>query len=152
MIPPALLDISNFHMKQISQSFPGRYCQLKNICDFIKPFVEESGFSENETYEIMMAIDEACSNIIEHAYGAEGIGDIDCSCSFETPILTITLRDDGQAFSPRDIPKPNIHASLKNRKNHGLGYFIMQKIMNEVDYSPNTGDGNLLILRKYLDK
>jgi serine/threonine-protein kinase RsbW len=139
-------------MKQISQSFPGRYVQLRNICDFIKPFVEESGFSENETYEILMAVDEACSNIIEHAYGAEGIGDIDCSCSFEPPILTVLLRDNGKSFSPRDIPKPNIKASLKNRKNHGLGFFIMQKIMDEVQYSPNMGNGNQLILRKTLEK
>lgn len=139
-------------MNQISQTFPGRYCQLRNICDFIKPFIEDSGFSENETYEIVMAVDEACSNIIEHAYGAEGIGDIDCSCSFEMPLLTILLRDDGKSFSPRDIPKPNIQASLKNRKNHGLGFFIMQKIMDEVQYSPNTGNGNQLILRKTLEK
>jgi serine/threonine-protein kinase RsbW len=138
-------------MKQISQRFPGKYCELRNICDFVKTFVEESGFSEDESYEITMAVDEACSNIIEHAYGAEDLGFIDCTCSFDSQILTILLRDDGRSFSPQDIPKPNIHAALKKRKNHGLGYFIMQKTMDEVHYSPNTGAGNQLLLRKYLD-
>ncbi|MBI9050067.1 MAG: GAF domain-containing protein [Anaerolineaceae bacterium] len=132
------------------QTFPGKYNQLRLICEFVNAFAEEAGFSENDLYQISLAVDEACSNIIEHAYGAEDRGNIECSCSFVSSVLTITLRDDGQPFSPDDVPKPNIHAPLKQRKGHGLGYFFIQKIMDDVIYSPNDGNGNLLVLRKKL--
>ena len=133
-----------------TRSFPGAYNQLKEICSFVSHFAESVGFSDDETYQICMAVDEACSNIIEHAYGFENQGIIDCSLSFDAPALFIQLRDDGRPFSPGDIPKPNVKAPLKHRKNHGLGYFFMQNTMDEVAYSPNTGKGNLLVLRKDL--
>jgi serine/threonine-protein kinase RsbW len=136
--------------KEIAQSFPSEYSQLKEICRFVTDFAHSSGFSEEETYQIAMAVDEACSNIIEHAYGGEKQGVIDCSCNFVESELIILLRDDGRPFSPGDIPKPNINAALKKRKNHGLGYFFMQNTMDDVSYSPNSGNGNLLSLRKKL--
>lgn len=133
-----------------TRTFAGEFSQLKEICKFVTRFVEETGFSEDETYQICMAVDEACSNIIEHAYGFDLKGVIDCTLSFDPPTLKIQLRDDGRPFSPGDIPKPNINAALKNRKNHGLGYFFMQHTMDEVSYSPNSGSGNFLILSKKL--
>jgi serine/threonine-protein kinase RsbW len=130
------------------QSFPGKFDQLKHISDFVSAFAREAGFPEEEIYQISLAVDEACSNIIEHAYGKEQEGCIDCSCSFDQAALTISLRDDGRSFSPDEVPQPKISAPLKHRKAHGLGYFFIQKIMDDVQYTPNAGYGNLLVLRK----
>ena len=132
------------------QTFPGKFSQLKHICDFVGNFAREAGFPEDTIYQISLAVDEACSNIIEHAYGSEQEGCIDCLCSFTQPVLTVSLRDDGKPFSPDEVPHPNIDAPLKHRKGHGLGYFFIQNIMDEVSYTPNTGNGNLLILKKQL--
>jgi serine/threonine-protein kinase RsbW len=137
-------------IKISEQTFPGKYSQLKHICEFVGNFAREVGFPEDVIYPITLAVDEACSNIIEHAYGSEQEGCIDCTCSFAESILAIALRDDGKAFSPDEIPHPDIKAPLKHRKAHGLGYYFIQHIMDEVSYTPNAGNGNLLILRKQL--
>ena len=135
-------------IKLSEQTFPGEFNQLKHISDFVSNFAREAGFPEEEIYQISLAVDEACSNIIEHAYGKEQEGCIDCACSYDLTALTITLRDDGKPFSPDEVPQPKINAPLKHRQAHGLGYFFIQKIMDEVEYTPNAGFGNLLVLRK----
>ena len=94
-------------------------------------------------------MDEACSNIIEHAYGGENIGVIVCSCIIETDRLIIELKDTGKPFSPNEIPVPDTSASLDERQGNGLGLFFMRQMMDEVHFYFNPESGNVLRMVKY---
>ncbi len=95
-----------------------------------------------------MAVDEACSNIIEHAYGGEGKGDIICCCDPAPGSLTITLKDTGRAFDPAEIAPPNTEAPLEERESHGLGLYFINQLMDEVHFDFSDQKTNVLVMVK----
>ena len=52
--------------------FPASYDSLKSIGELSTQAAKEAGFDDNAVYEVQLAVDEAATNIIEHAYGGEG--------------------------------------------------------------------------------
>jgi serine/threonine-protein kinase RsbW len=130
--------------------FPGRYENLEKICDLVTEQATRAGFDDSAVYAIQTAVDEACSNIIEHAYQGEGRGLIDVTISNETGCLTIRLIDQGLPFNPDSIPEPDIHASLDQRDNHGLGMFFMHKLMDRINFEFSPDTGNILTMVKCL--
>ncbi len=54
--------------------FPARYDSLESIGELSTQAATEAGFDANAAYEVQLAVDEAATNIIEHAYGGEGQG------------------------------------------------------------------------------
>lgn len=113
----------------------------------MRQFAQEAGFESFAVYSIEMAVDEACSNIIEHAYGGEDKGVIHCTCSASDESLTITLQDQGKSFDPSKIPQPNLSKNLDDRKANGLGLYFIRKWMDEVIFQTSR-DGNLLKMVK----
>lgn len=131
------------------KNFPGNYQSLALISDYIVLLAEEAGFTSSEVYAIQTAVDEACANIIDHAYEGENIGAILIEVSEKKDRLTIKLKDTGKPFDPDDIPPPDITSPLEIRKERGLGIFFMQKLMDEVKYDFSRSKGNTLTLIKY---
>lgn len=101
------------------------------------------------TYKVETAVDEACSNIIEHAYGGENIGVIVCSCIIETDCLIIELKDTGKPFNPAAVPQPDTSAPLDERQGNGLGLFFMRQMMDEVQFHFDPETGNVVRMVKY---
>jgi len=94
---------------------------------------------DNELYAIETAVDEAFSNIIDHAYLEEGVGDIECTCLSDAENLTIILRDHGLPFNPDEIPQPVIDCCLEDRTERGLGLFVMRRYMDDINFEFFTG-------------
>jgi len=128
--------------------FPGRYDSLNKIASFIHQAAQEAQLNDFAAYEVETAIDEACSNIIEHAYGGEDRGTIECSYEVSNDRLTITLRDHGKPFDPSKVPTPDLKSSLGGRKTHGLGLYIMRQWMDKVEFD-KTIDTNILTMVKF---
>jgi serine/threonine-protein kinase RsbW len=129
--------------------FPGRYQSLASISEFIFRAAQRAGLDSKATYAVQMAVDEACTNIIEHAYGGEGKGTITCSVGIDPTSLTIQLEDQGKPFNPKKIKNPNTHLPLSRRKEGGLGLFFIRQYMDEVRFEFSAGQGNRLIMVKY---
>jgi serine/threonine-protein kinase RsbW len=129
--------------------FSGRYESLPEISKYIHKACEEAGFDSCATYYVETAIDEACSNIIEHAYGGENLGTIQCFYCISKKALTIVLKDNGKSFDPNKIPAPDTKAPLEEHANHGLGLYFIRKIMDEVQFQSSPQSGNTLTLVKY---
>src|SRR5512136_2726972 len=121
--------------------FPGRYDSLAKIADFIRQAAKDAGLNNLAVYAVETAVDEACSNIIEHAYKGENKGTIECSCEIDNEGLIVILHDHGQPFNPDLVPTPDVTASLEERETHGLGIFFMNNWMDEVrfDFQPEDG-------------
>ncbi len=132
-----------------TQVFAGKFSNLVNIAELVRSAAAEAGFDSTAAYQIETAVDEACSNIIEHAYGGESERTFEFSTEIDADRLTIILRDNGKPFKPAHNHKPNPKAALDERDNHGLGIYFIQQWMDEVTYAYVDGY-NVLTMAKIL--
>ncbi len=124
---------------------------LKNLAvigDFINQAALEANLDDRATYAIQMAVDEACTNIIEHAYGGEGRGQIELNYEIEPDGLKVVIYDQGNPFDPSKVPELDTQAPLSERSLRGMGIFFIQRLVDRVEYEFGTDRGNQLILFK----
>ena len=131
-----------------TEKFSGRFESLAGIRKFVFEAASEAGFDDKEIYSVELAVDEACSNIIEHAYGGEGKGDIVCTCNDINNGLEIILKDDGEPFDPSDVSPPDFSIELEELKPRGAGLFLIRNMMDDVDFKFSKEDGNELRMIK----
>jgi serine/threonine-protein kinase RsbW len=127
----------------------GRYENLAKIADFVRQFAQEADLDSFAVYSVETAVEEACTNIIDHAYGGEGKGNIVCACAVDETGLTIQLRDKGKPFNPEKVLDPDTKAPLYKRESHGLGLFMMRKWMDVVRFEFKGESGNILTMVKF---
>jgi serine/threonine-protein kinase RsbW len=131
-------------------AFQGYYTSLEKIAEYVHQSAVAVDLDAYSLYAIESAVDEACSNIIEHAYGGEGLGNIQCTCLTDDNTLTILLHDSGKPFDPTKICTPDLSASLEDRQTHGLGLFFINHYMDEVHFEFTPNSGNTLKMVKYI--
>jgi len=136
-------------MAMVTRSFPGNFKNLAVISEFVIQQAEQAGLSPSEVYAVQTAVDEACANIIDHAYGGEDIGSIEIKIKDIANGLKIVLRDEGEPFDPADVPEPDITSPLEIRKERGLGIFFIRHLMDQVVFEFSKNRGNTLTLIKY---
>jgi serine/threonine-protein kinase RsbW len=129
-------------------TFPARFDTLAAIGEFVTQAAEAAGLDARAVYAVQLAVDEACSNIIEHAYGGEGRGDIECTCMVNNSGLTVILRDYGRPFDPASMPEPDLCASLEDRQARGLGLYLIRQLMDKVRFEFTADSGNVLTMVK----
>lgn len=139
---------------------PGRYKEIKRICEFVAAGAAAAGFDEDTIFHLELCCDEASTNIIEHAYGKEGAGSIVISYGVSGDRFTIELRDNGQAFDPSGVPAPPAEM-LRNASDEevarqlrigGLGLHFIRNLMDEVHFTSDRRQGNRLVMVKKLPK
>ena len=121
---------------------------LAAIGDFVIKAAQASGLNEKATFEVQMAVDEACANVIEHGYGEEDKGEIALCCECAEGDFVVTIRDHGQPFDPEDVPPPDITCCLAKRRYGGLGLFFMRKLMDEVCFHFDAEGSELTMVKK----
>lgn len=125
---------------------------LKDFREFIKQHCANMPGINNETlYDVQLAVDEACTNIITHGYQDLNPGSIILDLELDPDQVTVSLTDFGHSFEPSSAPLPDINAPLEGRELGGYGLFLIQQSVDEMDYQV-TEDGNKMILTKYLSK
>lgn len=129
-------------------NLPAEYKSLEKISKFVVQAAREAGLSDQDIYEVDLAVDEACSNIIDHAYGGEGIGDMRCTVEVSKGTLKVILNDHGRPFDPTLVPEPVVNVPLQKLKRRGAGVYLMRKIVDELHYESSKEAGNVLVLVK----
>jgi serine/threonine-protein kinase RsbW len=127
--------------------FPGRFESLEKISEFVKKIARNAGLGEKAVYGVELAVDEACSNIIEHAYQGEDVGDIECTCETTTSGIKITICDYGRPFDPSKVPKPDLTSPIEERKRGGLGLFYIDEMMDEARFEFTPGKNKLIMVK-----
>ncbi len=123
---------------------------LGQISAFITEAAELVGLDERATWQVQLAVDEAATNIIQHAYEPDQPGDIVVRWICEDERFIVTLRDFGREFDPDDVPEPDIASPLEERQAGGLGIYLITRLMDEVRFEFDPQAGNLLTMTKYL--
>jgi anti-sigma regulatory factor (Ser/Thr protein kinase) len=101
--------------------------------------------------DLKLAVDEACTNIIEHGYKGMDPGSIILSFRIESDRILVQITDFGHVFEPADAPQPDIEAALEDRPLGGLGLFLIYQTMDNIDYQ-SSDDGNTLTFTKYINR
>jgi serine/threonine-protein kinase RsbW len=100
-------------------------------------------------------VDEACANIVEHAYGGGDGGEISITCGIGDvqgeAFFLVRLEDQGEPFDPDSVPAPRLTEDPEELKIGGLGIHFMQKMMDRVEYRFYPGR-NELVMYKRLDR
>ena len=119
---------------------------LHQIRDFISDICSRIGFSQRDTNNTKLAVDEACTNIIKHAYEG-GTGEIVVRVLAEPGSIEINLHDSGKSFEWSDVEDPDLDEYVKMGKKGGLGIYLMNQLMDDLNYTA-TPSGNSLYMSK----
>jgi serine/threonine-protein kinase RsbW len=131
-----------------TRTFPARFSSLAAISEFIAQGARSAKLDDRAAYAVQMAVDEACSNIIEYAYPNQTTGEIICSYEVTPRSLIVTLGDRGDFFDPTQAPEPDVEALLQDRPDGGLGTYFIRKLVDRVEHEFSPGRGNVLTLFK----
>lgn len=124
---------------------------LSSLRDFISDNANNAGLSTDDIDDIILAVDEACTNIIKHAYKSVPDGEIIIEINYNARKFTIKLIDHGYSFDPESVPVPDLQKYLRQRKVGGLGLYLMRTLMDDVKYVSVPGEYNQILLSKNLN-
>jgi sigma-B regulation protein RsbU (phosphoserine phosphatase) len=127
---------------------PAQAKELKRIREAARDSVERCGCSAQSTADIVLALDEACQNIIRHAYHGQPDDVIELEIEHRGDRLIFSITDYAPAIDPTQI-KPR---DLDDVRPGGLGTHFIRRVMDEADYlKPPSGRGNLLRMVRRID-
>lgn len=118
-----------------SITLTAQFENLDLVRDFVAESAEQCGLEPAAVYAVQLAVDEAFTNIVEHAYGGESLEQIECICQIVGEDLEVTLIDCGKPFDPSLVPGPNLNAELEDREVGGIGLYFIFQLMDEVQFS-----------------
>jgi len=136
--------------KQFKLRIPSQTDNLELIRFFVGRVAEKVGFDDEDVGKIELACDEACTNVIKHAYGERNrMQSLDIAIQLDYQKLTLIVTDHGKGFDPQAIQIPDMKEYLAELKVGGLGIYLMKTLMDEVDYDIKPGVRNQVRMVKY---
>jgi anti-sigma regulatory factor (Ser/Thr protein kinase) len=128
----------------------GRLDEIARARDFVAAIARDIGFSDKSVHHCVLAVDETCTNIIEHGYQHQGHDKtIEIICLADPLKLIISIRDEGPAFNPLLRIDPDPATPLEEREHGGWGIYFVKEFMDQVLYS-RDGNYNQLTMSKNL--
>jgi serine/threonine-protein kinase RsbW len=133
--------------KSLSLKVPADLDNLPQIMQAVSDVMSAGGFGPQEIFEVQLAVEEACTNIIRHAYDGR-MGFIYISMMAEKGVFKILIEDDGPPFDPTE------HTNMRRREQDdidgpvgGWGIGLIKAVMDEMAYWRRS-DRNILCLAK----
>jgi serine/threonine-protein kinase RsbW len=126
---------------------------LKNLeaaADFVAQTIRVLGAgTKKDLFDVQLAVDEALTNIIEHAYAGQPSGEIiiRCSLSDSKKEFIVKLIDHGKPFDPSAVAEPDTEAPLEDRRRGGLGIFFIKSYIQTVKYEVTIKENELTLTK-----
>lgn len=143
--------MENKKLKEKVLVVQSRTNNLSTIRDFVYAAALDVGFSTDVIDNIILAVDEACTNIIKHAYKSYPEGEITIKLKHKDKKFTVVIIDHGAPFNPESIPDPDLQKYYRQHRVGGLGMYLMKSLMDEVKYVSVPGKYNQVLLSKNLN-
>lgn len=139
-------------MKTSSIKVESRTERLIAVRDFVSEAARTFGFGDEDISKIALAVDEACTNIIKHAYRSDPTKTIQVNVSADNGTFVVAIRDEGVRFNPVQVQPPDMKEYLTHFRRGGLGVYLMKSLMDKVEYAVVPGNANEVRLIKYLPR
>ena len=133
---------------------PAKRDQIPIVTEFVEELMSSHGFDPKKTLEVMLAVEEACTNIALYAYDGkdgnqEGLMRIAAGIARgRCPEIELTIEDSGVPFDPTSHAKPISEAGAEERPIGGLGIHLIKSYVDELKYERIEGK-NVLTIIKY---
>ena len=111
------------------------------------------GFSYDDIEDLKLAVSEACTNAVDHAY-CGGEGEIEVTCNIFPNRIQIEVIDRGNSFDLDEVQKRTgpikMSGSMNGIRERGLGLYLIKSLMDHVDIK---GDNGVIVrMTKYIRK
>jgi sigma-B regulation protein RsbU (phosphoserine phosphatase) len=137
--------VSREGARQLKHRFPARAEELRSVREVVRREALGRGCTAECASDIVMAVDEACQNIIRHAYAGRGEGEIVLEIERAGDDLLVSLRD----FAPTVDPSRVQPRDLDDLRPGGLGTHLIRELMDGASFAPvPPGGGNLFRMSK----
>jgi len=125
---------------------------LSLIRELVNSVGIQAGLDESDVAKLELAVDEACANVIEHAYGHDISKEVVVRATFDDEVLRIDVEDTGRGFDPDTFKQEELEKLVAQRKSGGLGMRLIKSVMDEVHYEIEPGRKNELHMMKRIRK
>jgi anti-sigma regulatory factor (Ser/Thr protein kinase) len=133
----------------VFMSFCSHSSRLKLLRCVVRDAADMAGLDAAASDEVALAVNEACMNIIQHAYRMDPSGIIDLTISTEPGALVFKLRDYAPCVEPGRIRSRN----LDDIRPGGLGIHLIGSLMDESGFlEPPVSGGNLFQMKKFISE
>ncbi|OGV58598.1 MAG: hypothetical protein A2X45_01705 [Lentisphaerae bacterium GWF2_50_93] len=109
--------------------------------------LQKFNIPENSRQELLMALDEAITNIILHGYSGKE-GSVKIIIGREIDRVAVELVDSGVKFDPTMQPEPDLNVPIDERKAGGMGVPLMRKFTDEMRYYHRDGANHFILIKK----
>jgi len=123
---------------------------LHVIRDFVEKHFQGLNIDSNIQNQILVSIDEACTNIIKHTYKYDNGHEIEISLDLTDKQISVYLKYKGDGFDPTNKDNPDMKEYFEKFKVGGLGIPLMKKSMDSIEFKHTKPDCNCLKLTKHL--
>lgn len=132
---------------------PARHDNLRTISYFIHGVGHRLSLSDKALFDLELAVEEAATNIINHAYPGDQQGDILLLAEETGDFIRVTLTDWGIPLNPDDVKPFDINAPVEIRIKGGMGLHFINRLMDKVERetTPELGQPNILRLTKLIE-
>jgi serine/threonine-protein kinase RsbW len=126
--------------------------RLIAVRDFVSAAAREFGFPDEEISKIALAVDEACTNVIKHAYEFDPTKHLTVTVKGNDGAFEVSIRDTGKQFNASSLHPPDMKEYLTHFRRGGLGVYLMKTLMDKIEYNFEPGQPNEVRLTKYLSR
>jgi anti-sigma regulatory factor (Ser/Thr protein kinase) len=132
---------------RFDRTVPAVTLSLPGLLDDLAAWLDALGVAPEVRDDLVLALDEAVTNVIEHGYG-DGAGDVVVSAVADADGIELAVADRAPAFDPlTNAPAPSLSDAIEDRAVGGLGVFLIRQLMDRVDYR-YEGGCNVLVMRR----
>jgi serine/threonine-protein kinase RsbW len=113
---------------------------LKSVRDFIRTRLKDHGIPELIISEIVLALDEMCSNLMIHSHrcNPDELFEIHMIVEKDRPLI-FEIIDDGTVFDINQFKEPALNSIIHEKRKGGLGIRLVKSIMDSVEYHSRSG-------------
>jgi len=128
--------------------FPNQLKYLAVVASLVSEACQLHHIHRKHMEDLLLAVDEACTNIIKYAYDVGSLEYLTIRMTFHPEMIFIQFQDKGKPFNPLEETLPNLDAGVESRNGGGLGIFLIKKTMDRAEYHYSVDQGNCLTLAK----
>lgn len=137
--------------KKLTLTVPSSTENLALIRDFVTSVGKQARMSDVDISNLELAVDEACANVIEHAYGHDRTKEVTIRAIFDESEMRISVIDSGRGFDPSQVQSETLDQLINERKSGGLGMRLIKTLMDDVRYEIVPGQKNELHMTKKIN-
>lgn len=142
------MTLAEHHSKPLT--IPASTQYLRSVRAYVQQHIEMLDFTESVENGIVLAVDEAVSNLIRHAYHSDDTKSITVRVHIDEDEVCVFVTDTADAFDPATAELPDMRRYFLDHRRGGLGILLMTRVMDNITYEPAVGDAtaNTLTLTK----